>query len=123
MAEGSGKQGVAKRTRAKRGKGSGCVCLQNLEGLQQRRLTQREPAAERRDYWNRQMASRGYPKVGRVIHAWLIQEKSRPGLAPNICGYATSGSKWTRPCARAPENRRRSAGVVGLLRHEAGGLE
>ena len=38
MAEGSGKQGVAKRTRAKRGKGSGCVCLQRLEGLQQRRL-------------------------------------------------------------------------------------
>ena len=41
----------------------------------------------------------------------------------NICGYATSGSKRTRPCARAPEHRRRSAGVVGLLRYEAGGLE
>ena len=44
MAEGSGKHGVAKSTRAKRGEGSGCVCLQSLEGLQQRRLTRREPA-------------------------------------------------------------------------------
>ena len=29
LAEGSGKQGVAKRTRAKRGEGSGRVCLQS----------------------------------------------------------------------------------------------
>ena len=65
MAEGSGKHGVAKSTRAERG-GSGCVCLQSLEGLQQRRLTRREPAAERRDYWNRQMVVGGYPRMGRL---------------------------------------------------------
>ena len=44
MAEGSGKQGEANAPERSEGKGSGCVCLQSLEGLQQQRLTRREPA-------------------------------------------------------------------------------
>ena len=44
MAEGSGKQGEANAPERSEGKGSGCVCLQSLEGLQQQRLTLRESA-------------------------------------------------------------------------------
>ena len=74
------------------------------------------------------MANSGKVTAWLAAQGWTFTEmteaqKFEMRLTLNICGYATSGSKWTRPCARAPERRRRSAGVVGLLRHEAGGLE
>ena len=102
--------------------GSECACLQSLEGLQQRRLTRRErpialQAGERPGLSG---PASGKPEA---ILEWLIQEKVTAWLAAqgwtfaemteaqkfemrstlNICGYATSGSKRTRPCARAPE--------------------
>ena len=60
---------------------------------------------------------------GWTFTAMTEAQKTEMRSTLNICGYATSGSKRTRPCARAPENRRRSASVVGPFRHGAGGLE